>query len=242
MVVVTKTDEMAFNSVADNMNSGSAIFNASIASVLNQVHSVGTSTPSAQEIAYQNAQMALYNGPANLLDTSKSYYDYTQEPAKYNQKFNDVATTIANKYKAKFNEIVHTSELLNNVYKTNYMNVQNAKDLYNTMVKKNNELDTMKKETLNDISTNNRKSYYEDQEFNDLRWWYIFYLILYLTLVVIYVIVLFITPSEMTRYKRAGLAVLLGLYVFFADYLAHALITLWTYIMSFLPKNVYLSL
>jgi hypothetical protein len=137
---------------------------------------------------------------------------------------------------------VHTSELLNNVYQTNYMNVQNAKNLYNSMIKKNNNFDITAKNTLYDISTNDRKSYYEDQELNDLRWWYIAYLILYLTLVVIYVIILFVTPSEMTRSKRAGLAVLLGLYVFFADYLAHALITLWSYIMSFLPKNVYLSL
>jgi hypothetical protein len=239
---VSKGSEAVFNSVANNMNSGSAIFNASIASVLNQVRSVATPTPSVQQTEYENAQMALYNGPANLLDTSKSYYTFTNEQTKYNQKFKDVATTIAKKYQAKFNELVHTSELLNNVYRTNYMNVQNAKNLYNTMVKKNNDFDIMGKNTLYDISTNDRKSYYEDQELNDLRWWYIAYLILYLTLVVIYVVILFVTPSEMTRYKRAGLAVLLGLYVFFADYLAHALIALWSYIMSFLPKNVYLSL
>ena len=122
------------------------------------------------------------------------------------------------------------------------MNVQNAKNLYNSMIKKNNKFDITAKNTLYDISTNDRKSYYEDQELNDLRWWYIAYLILYLTLVVIYVIILFVTPSEMTRYKRAGLALFLGLYVFFADYLAHGLIALWSYIMSFLPKNVYLSL
>ena len=239
---VSKGSEAVFNSVANNMNSGSAIFNASIASVLNQVRSVATPTPSVQQTEYENAQMALYNGPANLLDTSKSYYTFTNEQTKYNQKFKDVATTIAKKYQAKFNELVHTSELLNNVYRTNYMNVQNAKNLYNTMVKKNNDFDIMGKNILYDISTNDRKSYYEDQELNDLRWWYIAYLILYLTLVVIYVVILFVTPSEMTRYKRAGLAVLLGLYVFFADYLAHALIALWSYIMSFLPKNVYLSL
>ena len=242
MVGVTKADEMTFNSVADKMNSGSAIFNASIASVLNQVRSVATSAPSAQQIAYENSQMALYNGPANLLDTSKTYYTFTNEQPKYNQKFNDIASTIAKKYQDKFNEIVHTSELLNNVYQTNYMNVQNAKNLYNSMIKKNNNFDITAKNTLYDISTNDRKSYYEDQELNDLRWWYIAYLILYLTLVVIYVIILFVTPSEMTRYKRAGIALLLGLYVFFADYLAHALITLWKYIMSLLPKNVYLSL
>lgn len=239
---VSKGNEKTFNSLADNMNSKSAVFNASIANVLNQVRSVATSTPSDQQIAYENAQMALYNGPANLLDTSKSYYTFTNEETKYNQKFEDVATTIASKYEASFNEIMHTSELLSNVYQTNYMNVQNAKDLYNNLVTKNNNFDITGKNTLYDISTNDRKSYYEDQELTDLRWWYIAYLILYLTLVVIYVIMLFVTPSEMTRYKRVVIALLLGLYVFFADYLAHTLIALWKYIMYLLPKNVYLSL
>ena len=235
-----------FNSVAAT-TSKAAQGNKMILAAMNHIQtlSTGLTGPSASEIAYETAQTNLYNsmnGENSLENTFKTYYKSENSDNLFGDKFKNVATTIANKYEAKFNEIVHTSELLNNVYKSSDTNVQNAKNLYNTLVQQNDDLVAVKNDTLNDFSTNDRKGYYEDQELNDLRWWYIACLILYLTLVVIYVIILFVTPSEMTRYKRVGIALLLGLYVFFADYIAHALIALWKYMMSLLPKNVYLSL
>jgi hypothetical protein len=195
---------------------------------------------------YQSAQMRLFNGTDNLDSTSKNYYTFAKGDSGYNDfnkgKLGDVANQIAAKYSTMFNEIVHNSEVLNNVYQSDFINVNHAKELHKTLMQKNKELDTRLKDTLNDISTSDRKTYYEDQELDDLRWWYNIYLAIYIILLVTFVISSFLAPTEMTKYKRIAVVVFLALYIFLAKYAAIALIKLWEYIGSFFPKNVYLSI
>jgi hypothetical protein len=195
---------------------------------------------------YQSAQMRLFNGTDNLDSTSKNYYTFAKGDSGYNDfnkgKQGDVANQIAAKYSTMFNEIAHNSDVLNNVYQSDFINVNHAKELHQTLVQKNKDLETRLKDTLNDISTSDRKTYYEDQELDDLRWWYNIYLAIYIILLVTFVISSFLAPTEMTKYKRIALVVFLALYIFLAKYVAIALIKLWEYIGSFFPKNVYLTI
>ena len=196
--------------------------------------------------SYQTAQMGLFNGTDNLESTSKNYYTFAKGDGGYNNfskgKIGDVANQIAAKYATMFNEIAHNSGILNNVYQSDFINVNHAKELHQTLVQKNKDLETRLKDILNDISTSDRKSYYEDQELDDLRWWYNIYLAIYVILLVTFVISSFFVPTEMTKYKRIAVVVFLALYIFLAKYAAIALIKLWEYIGSFFPKNVYLSI
>jgi len=195
---------------------------------------------------YQTAQMGLFNGTDNLESTSKNYYTFAKGDSGYNDfnkgKLSDVANQIATKYSTMFNEIVNNSQVLNSVYQSDFINVNHAKELHHTLVQKNKDLDTLLKDTLNDISTSDRKTYYEDQELDDLHWWYNIYLAIYIILLVIFVVSSFLAPSEMSKYKRIAIVVFLSLYIFLAKYAAIALIKLWEYIGSFFPKNVYLSI
>jgi hypothetical protein len=195
---------------------------------------------------YQSAQMRLFNGTDNLESTSKNYYTFAKGDSGYNDfnkgKHGDVANKIAAKYSAMFNEIVHNSEVLNNVYQSDFINVNHAKELSQTLVQKNKDLDTLLKDTLNDISTSDRKTFYEDQELDDLHWWYNIYLTIYVITLIIFVVSLFLVPTEMTKYKRIAIVIFLALYIFLAKYAAIGLIKLWVYIGSFFPKNVYLSI
>jgi hypothetical protein len=196
--------------------------------------------------SYQTAQMGLFNGTDNLESTSKNYYTFAKGDSGYNDfnkgKIGDVANQIATKYATMFNEIVRNSEVLNNVYQSDFINVNHAKELHQTLVQKNKDLETRLKDILNDISTSDRKSYYEDQELDDLRWWYNIYLAIYVILLITFVISSFLVPTEMTKYKRIAVVVFLALYIFLAKYAAIGLIKLWTYIGSFFPKNVYLTI
>ena len=195
---------------------------------------------------YQSAQMRLFNGTDNLDSTSKNYYTFAKGDSGYNDfnkgKLGDVANQIASKYSTMFNEIVHNSEILNNVYQSDFINVNHAKELHQSLVQKNKDLGDRLKDILNDISTSDRKTYYEDQELDDLHWWYNIYLAIYIILLVTFVISSFLVPTEMSKYKRIAVVVFLGLYIFLAKYAAIALIKLWEYIGSFFPKNVYLSI
>jgi len=195
---------------------------------------------------YQSAQMGLFNGTDNLDSTSKNYYTFAKGDSGYNDfnkgKLGDVANQITAKYSTMFNDIVNNSEVLNNVYQSDFINVNHAKELYQTLVQKNKDLETRLKDTLNDISTSDRKTYYEDQELDDLHWWYNIYLAIYVILLITFVVSSFLVPTEMTKYKRIAVVVFLALYIFLAKYVAIALIKLWEYIGSFFPKNVYLSI
>jgi hypothetical protein len=195
---------------------------------------------------YQSAQMRLFNGTDNLESTSKNYYTFAKGDSGYNDfnkgKLGDVANQIVGKYSTMWNEIVNNSQVLNNVYQSDFMNVNHAKELHQTLAQKNKDLETRLKNILNDISTSDRKTYYEDQELDDLRWWYNIYLAIYVILLVTFVISSFLVPTEMSKYKRIAVVVFLGLYIFLAKYAAIALIKLWEYIGSFFPKNVYLSI
>jgi len=109
---------------------------------------------------YQSAQMRLFNGTDNLDSTSKNYYTFAKGDSGYSDfnkgKLGDVANQIAGKYSTMFNEIVHNSEVLNNVYQSDFINVNHAKELHQTLVQKNKDLDTRLKDTLNDISTSDK--------------------------------------------------------------------------------------
>jgi len=195
---------------------------------------------------YQNAQMSLFTGPESLASTSKNYYTFAKGSEGYNEfnagKLGDVADQITAKYSSAFNEIVNTSEVLNNVYQSDFTNVRHAKELYETLGEKNDDMDTKLKDTLNDISTSDRKSYYEDQELDNLRWWYNIYLVIYIICLLTFVISSIFTPTEMSIRSRVAIIVFLGLYIYLAKYVAVAIIKLWMYITSFFPKNVYLSI
>jgi hypothetical protein len=196
--------------------------------------------------SYQTAQMGLFNGTDNLESTSKNYYTFAKGDSGYNDfnkgKLSDVANQIAAKYSTMFNEIVNNSQVLNNVYQSDFINVNHAKELHQSLVQKNKDLDSRLKDILNDISTSDRKTYYEDQELDDLHWWYKIYLAIYIILLITFVISSFFVPTEMTKYKRVAVVVFLALYIFLAKYAAIGLIKLWVYIGSFFPKNVYLTI
>jgi len=195
---------------------------------------------------YQAAQMSLFNGTNNLESTSKNYYKFAKGDSNYNEfnkgKLGAVADKITKKYSKMFSEIVQNSYMLNNVYQSDFVNVKHAKELHQELVQKNKSLDTNLKDTLNDISTSDRKSYYEDQELTDLRWWYYVYLIIYILLLVTFVASCFLVPTEVSRYKRGGIVVFLVLYIFLAKYVAIGFLKVLSYISSFFPKNVYLSI
>ena len=157
---------------------------------------------------YQKAQLNLFNGNTNLGSTSKNYYTFSQGDAGY-REFNEknlknIAGTISKKYSDMFHEIENTSLTLNNLYQSDFNNIKHANDLHNELLEKNNTLNTQVKNTLSDISTNDRKSHYEKQEYENIIWWYYLYLIIYWILVITFVISSFLVKSEYSNRLLLG--------------------------------------
>ena len=195
---------------------------------------------------YKKAQIDVYNGPSALETTSKKYYTFAQGDYGYNQfnisKLNEVGENIATNYSKMFNDIVNTSKTFNNVYQSDFINVQHAKKLHNEYIKQNDEMEQQIRDTFHDITTNDRKGYYEDQELTTIQWWYYVYLFIFAILVLTFIVSAFVVPSNYSKRWLVAIGVFLLLYVFIASYLARMLIKFYFYIGSLFPKNVYLAL
>lgn len=132
---------------------------------------------------YLNAQTNLQTAPIQLEETKKKYIILKDGEAAYNQlkmeelkkKAKELISEIENKFKLQ----ASNAKLMNTYLDTELINTQNTKELlmeYNVkdelLVKK---FADKKSETI----TNDRKSYYENQELDRLNSWSTFLYILY---------------------------------------------------------------
>ena len=119
------------------------------------------------------------------------------------------------------------------------MNVQNAKNLYNSMIKKNNNFDITAKNTLYDISTNDRKSYYEDQSIENLRFYHKLFMGLYIIILIVFLVSIFMFPSSSSKGVLFAILIIFIIYPFVCNKIFLFLFDIYNSILSVLPKNVY---
>lgn len=124
-------------------------------------------------------------------------------------------------------------------YDNLYVNYDNVKDLYKTYKKENMMLRKNIKIEGNDILTNERKTYYEEQGITTLLSYNYALSIIYAILLVLFIIFFFVYPTDMGLGGKAG--VILGLVVlyFVLPYILGAIIATAYFIYGKLPKNVY---
>jgi len=197
--------------------------------------------------AYENAQVNLQTAPGQVDTTQKEYITFTQGTVAYSQMHNQDLTQKAQKivsmYSTNFNN--EAQQAKNNVatYSGLLNNYNNVYELYKNLKTENAQL---KKDLTNknsDVLTNDRKTYYENQEIDFLDYIYKYVLqIIYWITVVVYFISVFVYPSQFNwKLKLAVLIVLIGL-PFVSTWLLSMIMALIYKVYGFLPKNVYIHL
>jgi len=197
--------------------------------------------------AYENAQVNLQTAPGQVDTTQKEYITFTQGNAAYSQMHNQDLTQkaqqIVSMYSTNFNN--EAQEAKNNVatYSGLLNNYNNVYELYKNLKTENAQL---KKDLTNknsDVLTNDRKTYYENQEIDFLDYIYKYVLqIIYWITVVVYFISVFVYPSQFNwKLKLAVLIVLIGL-PFVSTWLLAMFMAVIYKVYGFLPKNVYINL
>jgi hypothetical protein len=98
------------------------------------------------------------------------------------------------------------------------------------------------KKTNNMTNLNERKVYYEQENYESLLWWYKLWLYTYLFLLVVFLISIFLVDNKNSFMTNMGILTLFVAYIFITKPILYFIVYIVKQINSFLPKNVYLSL
>jgi hypothetical protein len=195
---------------------------------------------------YLDAQVNLQTAPIQLQQAAKKYITYSQGQAGYddylNSELQKKADAIIATLKSSFANSLNSAKILSNTYSTQVINSQYASQIYEKYLTENAALESNLKDNSYDIFTNDRKTYYEDQGIDSLKWWYALFFRLYFLLVIAYIIIFFFSTSNFSIISR--LLILLGLiiYPFIAPRIFTFFVHLYYRFVSILPKNAYLHL
>jgi hypothetical protein len=192
---------------------------------------------------YLDAETNLVTAPIKLKSAKKDYIVYTQGSAAYNKEQGSEekmrAVVLSKKMTTQFNDAIASTNSLTDIYSSLNSNYQNIEDLYNKYVKENVYLKKGINSTESDTVTNDRKTYYEIQENDRLKYWIIFFKWLYAITVIIFIIKMILGKSEYSLKIKIGILCLLILYPFVINKILLYLYTIIKRIFTLIYKNEY---
>jgi hypothetical protein len=110
------------------------------------------------------------------------------------------------------------------------------------IISENSKIEKKLFKNSGNVLTNDRRTYYEDQGIDNLKWWRYLFLSFYIIVVIAYVILFFIAPSNYSSFKKIGILILFIIYPFAAPYIFYFVVDIVKRILALLPKNAYLHI
>ena len=199
--------------------------------------------------AYDKAKYDLSIAPSNVKTTKKAYIVAKDGELEYEQITKQEAYQIAEKELLKlieeyFNllEMVYTQAEALEIAEEGigYMD-----DILLQTISNNAVSEEYIEKSLNDILTNDRKSYYEQDKYDNLKSWNRIWFWSYLFLWVIFSLSLFLTTnkySQLSIISKVGLIISFIIYLFIAKYIVLMIISFIVFCITLFPKNVYLQM
>jgi hypothetical protein len=195
---------------------------------------------------YDDAVNNKVEAPSTLKNARKEYVVFDQGEPKYNEiienELRDKAKIIAKSYMDQYEEnmkqiglLVITQESLSK--SLGVMDMHNT-NLTNSTAYGDDEIEL----TEDDIIMNDRKTYYENQNYNTLTDWYMFFSWIYWLLGIIFIISIFIVKNDLTIKTKILYTVNIVLYFLLMKYIIIYLLKLLVYLYNLLQKNVYNSM
>jgi hypothetical protein len=195
---------------------------------------------------YLNAQTNLATAPEQLSSSKKNYMLFTDGKPAYDdyldKTLESAATQIATTFKTTFK--ADSGKMVSNVqtYAGLLTNLKNVEDLYTKYKLENVRLIKQLKDDTSDVLTNERKTFYQDQGIDTLKFLYSNFLItVYVICVIGFGLSNFAFPSKFDWKVRVGILVGLIILPFVCTWILAFIINIFHKIYSVLPKNVHLS-
>lgn len=185
-----------------------------------------TSSSAQQQIAYKN------------------YIIATQGEEVYNdnidKQLNEKANIIADAYKNNFDTNMYNTELSLGTYKGLLINFQNIIDYYISYADKNVNTYNNNRIKVSDVLTNERKTYYENQNIERIQLINKILFYLYFLIVILFLIFMFIFPANLSYIKLIIILIILVIYPFMSSKIFTLIVNIYNFIVNnILPKNVY---
>lgn len=200
----------------------------------------------AQELKnkYQNAEANLSLAEPQYQIAKKNYYTFVSGQSAYNEmienEMSQKAKGIVDEVKKRIQKAYDEVEREINTYEAIHMNFQNLYDLYSQYLEDNRILEKTYKEKSNDVLTNERKTYYEEQQIQNLHRYYYILLIIYVLTVMAFLIFSMFSSSNTTLATRIGMLVFFVILPFVSTWLLGVIVYILYWLYGLLPKNVYL--
>ena len=193
---------------------------------------------------YLNSQTNLASASNQVEDAQKNYVTFTEGESAYNDlqehQLEEKAQVISDKFIENFNEEVIKLKSQINTYKGLLLNFKNVFELFRKYKKENIELFKELKEQTNDILTNERKTYYEEQNIDTLKTFYSYFLlVIYIICVICFGLFSLIYPSQIKFIIRLVIFIALIILPFFSSWILSMIIYLIHNLYNLLPKNIY---
>lgn len=191
---------------------------------------------------YETAKTRLAMAEPEFQVAKKNYYTYVSGQAGYNemmeqelgQKADTLVAKMKREYKEETDKVRVQLETLNGLV----LNADNVQELATKYKRENAQLARQLKDDASEVVTNERRTFYENQQNESLdNYYYYFFLLVYVIMVVGFVVFsLMGGTSWKTRLLWIGVLVLLP---WVSTWLLGCLVALVYGVVNLLPKNVY---
>jgi hypothetical protein len=194
--------------------------------------------------AYLDAQTNLATAPNNVYVSRQNYVVFDQGQPAYDELIDSELLQQAQKLTSYYQNNF-TDESQNIIFNTNtysglLLNLKNIFDLFLIYKEENIKLLKKIKEETNDILTNDRKTYYQDQGIDNLKFYYhYFFLLIYIIAILAYIIYNFMYPSHISILLRVLFLALMVLLPFISTWILGKIISIIYDIYNWLPKNAH---
>lgn len=195
---------------------------------------------------YEAAKTNVASAPGEYEIAKKNYFTYIMGQSGYDEYIRNNLTAQSNNIETNINAAINPLILemkdLNDTYKTSYSSYTYLSKLdkkYNDQI---NDLEKNIEEaavTTGDVTTNDRKTYYEKQNYDKLRGFYKFSLWIYYVLLLVFTVLLFVMNRTMGIVKKIIFIVFFFIYPFFATDITLWIIRIFYNFTQLFPSNVY---
>ena len=192
---------------------------------------------------YLEAKSNLLTAPNQVETSYKNYLTYTKGDTAYNEyrenELQQKAETVVTTFKTNFSDGIKNAKESYDTYSGLLLNFAHVVELYKKLVQENNVLSLALKNKSSDVLTNDRKTYYEDQSIDNLRFYHIIILIIYLIFLIGFAVSIFLVPSASSKGSLIAILVFFIIYPFICVRIFQFLYHIKDIIMGVLPKDVY---
>lgn len=152
------------------------------------------------EQKYIDAQTNVISAPDKLKQAQKDFFLFSQGVAKYDEVIDNELrkkiNIISQMIQSEFDDNVKKAESLTANYSTLKEQDEYMMDLKRMYIEENTVLSHEIKEIFNDIVTNDRKTYYQDQNITRLYGWQNLYVVVFIILIILFLIFILLADSK----------------------------------------------